>query len=258
MKTKQQLVKALSASLFAAALFFSSSAVFAQVKIGSNPTVINPANNLEVESTDPAKKVSVDKTTGKITIADGSQGAERILTSDANGTATWKPIKSTAITSFPQTSGFALDLGYEAGTCLAPRGSTPPACAVDINQNASFTVLNPVNDVIINLEDAASVASNSTTVYFSILVYVDKTTPGVYENVGGEFITYANIGCGAAVTHATVALKNLPARTYNVKVYYVPWVNFGTTARVGIGAQAIPGCGSVTPDGNNLIISVSQ
>ncbi|ACT93557.1 hypothetical protein [Dyadobacter fermentans] len=68
----------------------AATAVSAQVKIGSNPTTIDPSNNLEVESTDPAKKVSINKNTGKVTIADGSQGAGKVLTSDAAGGATWQ------------------------------------------------------------------------------------------------------------------------------------------------------------------------
>jgi len=88
MKTKQLLNKTICSAMFAAALMFGPS-VFAQVKIGANPTVINTANNLEVESADPAKKVSIDKTTGKVTIADGSQGVAKVLTSDAAGVATW-------------------------------------------------------------------------------------------------------------------------------------------------------------------------
>jgi len=88
MKTKQLFTKALAGTMFAAALLFSSSA-FAQVKIGTNPTTINTANNLEVEASTVGNKVSVDKTTGKVTIADGSQGTGKVLTSDANGVATW-------------------------------------------------------------------------------------------------------------------------------------------------------------------------
>jgi len=71
----------------------------AQVKIGSNPTTIDANNNLEVESNDPTKKVSISKS-GKLTIADGSQGAGYVLTSDANGTATWSPL---ATANIPQT-----------------------------------------------------------------------------------------------------------------------------------------------------------
>jgi hypothetical protein len=87
----QLLQKKLRTAAFAVALLLGTSAVFAQVKIGTNPTVIDPANNLEVESSTAGNKVSVNKTTGKITIADGSQANDNILTSDANGVATWKP-----------------------------------------------------------------------------------------------------------------------------------------------------------------------
>lgn len=90
MKIKQQFSKKISAAMLAAALLLSSSAVFAQVKIGTNPTTINAANNLEVEASTAGNKVSVDKTTGKVTIADGSQGAGKVLTSDATGIATWQ------------------------------------------------------------------------------------------------------------------------------------------------------------------------
>jgi len=90
MKTKQLLNRA----FLAAALLLSSSALFAQVKIGTNPTVIDAANNLEVEGSTAGRKVAIDKVTGKMTIADGSQGVENILTSDANGVATWKPAGS--------------------------------------------------------------------------------------------------------------------------------------------------------------------
>lgn len=78
-------------------MIFSSHVLFAQVKIGTNPTVIGANNNLEVEASTTGRKFSVDKATGKVIIADGSQGNERILTSDANGVATWKPITQARI-----------------------------------------------------------------------------------------------------------------------------------------------------------------
>lgn len=62
----------------------------AQIKIGANPTTIDPSNSLEVESLTPGNKISINKMTGKLKIADGSQAENRVLTSDANGVATWK------------------------------------------------------------------------------------------------------------------------------------------------------------------------
>ncbi len=66
-----------------------SGPLFAQVKIGANPTIIDPSHSLEVEASN-GMKTSVNKTNGKVTIQDGSQGDGRIFTSDANGKGTWK------------------------------------------------------------------------------------------------------------------------------------------------------------------------
>lgn len=50
MKTKQlRSTKTITSALFAAVVLFTSSSVFAQVKIGSNPTTITPNANLDVE-----------------------------------------------------------------------------------------------------------------------------------------------------------------------------------------------------------------
>ncbi|OZI07672.1 hypothetical protein BWI93_13210 [Siphonobacter sp. BAB-5385] len=89
MKPKQLL----GTACFLAALLTSSS-LFAQVKVGTNPTAIETASNLEVEASTTGRKVKVDKTTGQLTIADGTQGAGKVLTSDANGGASWQAAPS--------------------------------------------------------------------------------------------------------------------------------------------------------------------
>lgn len=86
MKRKQLLFK----TLFAAAMLFGSSGAFAQVKIGANPATIDAANNLEVEASTAGRKTSIDKTTGQVTIADGTQKAGRVFTSDGNGGGSWQ------------------------------------------------------------------------------------------------------------------------------------------------------------------------
>ncbi|GLU56217.1 hypothetical protein [Dyadobacter frigoris] len=95
MNNKQFLKKSCAAALVAV-MVCSSSALFAQVKVGTNPTSINAANNLEVEASTAGRKTSVDKTTGQVTIADGTEGAGKILTSDATGGASWQPITTAA------------------------------------------------------------------------------------------------------------------------------------------------------------------
>ena len=81
-----------------ALLFFSTSLVLnAQQKVGTNPTTISTNTNLEVEATNGSKlKVSSD--TGKVTIADGTQGTGKFLVSDSNGTGTWTDLGNTTVT----------------------------------------------------------------------------------------------------------------------------------------------------------------
>ncbi len=70
--------------------FAASSVSIAQVKIGSNPTTIDPNNNLEVEASTPGRKTAINKTTGQVTITDGTQAAGKVFTSDANGGGSWQ------------------------------------------------------------------------------------------------------------------------------------------------------------------------
>ncbi|MBE9461419.1 hypothetical protein ACFP1I_01465 [Dyadobacter subterraneus] len=68
MRTKQ-LSRAISAAVFAAALFLGSSSVFAQVKIGTNPTTIAAGSALEVEATDKGVRLPQVSLTSTIVFA---------------------------------------------------------------------------------------------------------------------------------------------------------------------------------------------
>ncbi|GLU56214.1 C1q-like domain-containing protein [Dyadobacter frigoris] len=105
MNTRAPFLRIISLVIFIVALLPGSSAVWAQVKIGTNPTTIDAANNLEVESATAGNKVSIDKVTGKVTIADGSQGAAKVLTSDANGVATWETANNISCNAFEVSQG---------------------------------------------------------------------------------------------------------------------------------------------------------
>lgn len=74
MKIQNLLSKTLCLSTFVAAMGLSSNAVFAQVKIGANPTTIKNNVNLEVES-DNGPKVVILKTNGRVGINTDSPGA---------------------------------------------------------------------------------------------------------------------------------------------------------------------------------------
>ncbi|MGA0560310.1 hypothetical protein ACO2Q8_26840 [Larkinella sp. VNQ87] len=240
-------------------LLLSAYTVQAQVKIGSNPTTPEPTSNLEVEASTPNRKVKVNKTTGQLTIQDGTEGTGKVLTSDAVGGASWQSIKTTAVSSTVQITGVRVTLpttGPGSGFCAAT--NNPPACATNINQNASFTVTKSTNDVIIDYTAFYSVANNTTQVQFQFLVYVDKTTPGVFEYVGATFVTVASVACTGGTFLGKYAIKDLSPRTYNVRVYVAPWTNTGTPATLGVGLTSSAACGANSTNGNNLIVSVSE
>ncbi|WP_215239119.1 hypothetical protein [Dyadobacter helix] len=85
-----KLSRIIAKTFFASAMLLTSTSIFAQVKIGTNPTTIEAASNLEVEASTAGRKVKVDKTTGQLTIKDGTEGAGKILKSDAVGGASWQ------------------------------------------------------------------------------------------------------------------------------------------------------------------------
>ncbi|KAA6440353.1 hypothetical protein FEM33_07040 [Dyadobacter flavalbus] len=86
-------------SYFFAMLVFSEAA-FAQFKIGNNITKVDPNASLEVEGVTNGRRFRIDKSTGQITIRDGSQGNGRVLTSDAQGRASWKLITPNSLSPF--------------------------------------------------------------------------------------------------------------------------------------------------------------
>jgi hypothetical protein len=267
MRTKQLLLTA----FIAAATALGTSSAFAQVKIGTNPTTIGANNNLEVEASTAGRKTSVDKTTGQVTIADGTQGLNKVLTSDANGGASWRTLRSTSVVSFPQTTpGSTFTITPTPGGasaaggsyCALPAlGSSVPACAIDLQRNASFSTVTGSNDVVFDLTGLLTVASNTNgQVQLFILLYADKTTPGVYELIDSYAVSAPPANCTATYLNYKTSLKNLPARSYNVKTYAIKWVNQSTsTAQVGIGAPAITSvCGQSDFPNQKLTVTVSE
>lgn len=95
-------VKLLFASSIALALIFSSKDSFAQMKIGTNSTNIEPSSNLEVEASTPGRKFKVDKTTGQLTIADGTQANNSVLVADTDGKTKWTLLDPSHLSQFPR------------------------------------------------------------------------------------------------------------------------------------------------------------
>lgn len=89
MKTHFIISKTIFSAVLAASMMLSSVSLFAQFKVGSNPTIIDPTTNFESESND-GHRFKINKASGKVEILDGSQGDHKVLTSDAKGVATWR------------------------------------------------------------------------------------------------------------------------------------------------------------------------
>ena len=133
MKTRR-LTRLLSSAAFAA-MTFASSAVFAQVKIGTNPTTIGANSNLEVEAANN-KKVIVHKNDGTVVIENMPSGAvtDSIMSVDAAGNV--RRISTARITrppvyvfemsgnwqGAPQAVNFAL--GFEVDGFITPSSAT--------------------------------------------------------------------------------------------------------------------------------------
>lgn len=170
MKTKLLLRKIFHAMMFGTATLLVSPSAFAQVKIGSNPTTIEPNSNLEVEAFTAGRKMKVDKTTGQVSIADGTEGIGKVLTSDAVGGASWQAsslVKATVnytndgvVTvggsgvpgnvsiTFPENGTYAVSfsfIGDTQGGAPFPTGS--PWIAVTLG-TSSGTVLNHQDNLI--------------------------------------------------------------------------------------------------------------
>lgn len=86
MSTKKTIKGLIGAAVATLVLAAAPENTFAQVKIGSNPTVIGPNSNLEVEATN-AKKVIVHKSDGTVVIENTPAGAttDRLMSVDAAG-----------------------------------------------------------------------------------------------------------------------------------------------------------------------------
>lgn len=131
MKTNQFIKKTMGAVMIGTAMLLGTSSAFAQVKIGNNPTTIGTSNNLEVESS-TGMKTSIHKTTGQVTIVDGTQGTGKVFTSDAVGGGSWQ---STRLVQ--ATVNYVND-----GVTVVPIGPTPVPGNVSITfpENGTYAV----------------------------------------------------------------------------------------------------------------------
>lgn len=123
MKVNKVLSKTIFLAILPACMFFATSDLFAQVKIGANPTTIGTNNNLEVEAangnktviqknngnvgigtTTPTAKLHVqgNQILGNAALVDSSTGTSQLVRDNATGEI--KILKTTTTNSFPLSS----------------------------------------------------------------------------------------------------------------------------------------------------------
>lgn len=189
--------KKVSLSLLAAALLSGASA-FAQVKIGTNPTTIEPNSNLEVEASTPGRKTKIDKTTGQVTITDGTEGAGKVLTSDAAGGASWQNPLSGAMVNGTlgdqiTVTNSAANQYYSGGSITFPKAGTYMVTARWMTPTAATTY--PVgNQAFINTALSTSpstyIERGIAAEWVIIASSAHHTTPSFRVTVAGPETLY--------------------------------------------------------------------
>ncbi|QBJ84992.1 hypothetical protein DDI74_01380 [Chryseobacterium gleum] len=102
-----------------------------------NDIVVNTSGNVGIGTTAPSTKLHITSATnGAVQIVDGTQGASKILTSDANGLGTWQTPSTQSVTGIA-TSG-SIDIPFANSTTFTATGNKitlpPGKWAITITQ----------------------------------------------------------------------------------------------------------------------------
>lgn len=137
--------------------------------------------NMGIGNVAPTRKLDINNgtTAGAIKIVDGTQGAGRVLTSDANGVGTWSPT--------PATSLYFLSSNIYAGTTEPSdfTGTVNPVAGASVpNTTAARFLVNP-SSAVLNLGPSTTYTTGSTGLSYRIPVsgmyritlYVDSGYP---------------------------------------------------------------------------------
>jgi hypothetical protein len=166
----------------------------------ANDFIVTPSGNVGLGTTTPTVKLELNNgtTNGAIKIVDGTQGAGRVLTSDASGVATWSPTPATSLyflssSAFTGTTDFT---GTSAPVIGAPSGG-------------AFRYL--ATGIITNLGPTTTITSGTAglsyripvTGIYRITLYTDRVPTNVTMTVaayrsGSAVVANADVGNGAS------------------------------------------------------------
>ena len=239
MKKKPLLLKARRTAFFAGALLFTCPVLFAQVKIGTNPTTIEATSNLEVQASTANRQFKVDKATGEVTVKDGTQGLNKVLTSDANGGASWQFVDPAKLTEYPK------------GKMVAGQTSNLASGVHEIIYYSSnaYTLGGVIRDVNSNGQSLKVPIAGLYMVTQSVTF--QNAGCGTTPTVKTSAATYLSVnGATAVITDDRISDRVNDSYTLNqaVPLYLVANSVLATTAYANFGALA--GCTTRVVDAN--------
>ncbi len=183
--------------------------------LGSVAGFFTQATNVGIGTTTPTARLDV---VGKIKISDSTQGAGKVLTSDANGLASWQTIS---------TSGGVSTIGAIAATSnangavitgnslsLAPADSTNGGVVTTSTQKFSgaktFNSDLKVNDLTVG-RGGGNISGNTALGEYAL----SANTTGIYNTANGVRALYSNTTGDDNTANGTAALYKNTTGSYN-------------------------------------------
>jgi hypothetical protein len=225
-------------------LVLGSTKIDAQIKVGNNPKTLAHNVILELEATSgnpavfskdsaylgigtltPTRRLEIQSpTAGAVKIVDGTQADGKVLTSDANGVATWKVPFSATSQNLTNSNGIIITGG--TGATL-----TAASLRLDSTAVAKMITQSPVKDSINVLINAQTITVKNVSIKLPLMSVGD---------VGSKDYILAGVAIGDNV----IANPRLPL-PYGVNLAYVMvsaanTITFGFTGTASNTAVDIP------------------
>jgi len=231
---------------------------------------IKSSGNIGIGTTNPTNKLQIESgTSGALKIVDGTQGTDKVLTSDANGVATWKVLPAApASTNIYNTDGTLTGnrTVTQGANTLAFTGTQTNAFSVDgstfsidaANDRIGIGTTTPANKLTISTPDN-NYGFNHTngTVELKTYIgggsaYIGTTTSNnlnLMTNNGARVVITptGNVGIGTATPSTSLEINSGSTGVSGLK-----FTSFNSNTPVGTG-QAI----GVDSSGNVITVSTS-
>lgn len=177
------------------------------------------AQNVGIGTTTPAAKLHV---VGNVAIEDGTQGAGKVLTSDAAGLASWQAPTGSGTSTTTQTATYAVPIGNGA-QADAFFGVTEGVYTVVSNTTNVINFASPKAafiNYVLGVDDVSSWVGYSPFNRFE--VYIDGAPSGIFIIIQTEVSGHFEL--------TLTGVRNLTAGNHTFDVRATRWYNNGAPA----------------------------